>query len=297
MYLCYLDESGVQEDSGTSHFVLLGLAIPDGSWKQWDTQIAGIKRPFGLESAELHTAWMTRRYIEQERIPGFEGMDWEARRSEVDKLREGHLLRVAAHGTQKQLKEAKKNYRKTYPYVHLTHEQRLDLIRQVADTIAGWQDARLFAEANDKRATYRSGNPPAPPFEFSFAELVQRFEYFLRHKGRSMNQTLQGLIIQDNNETIATRLTTMMRRFHRTGTRWADIDHIVETPLFVDSQLTSMVQLADLCAYATRRFFENAETDLFDRIYDRFDRTSRGVVGIRHYTTPGCVCRVCRDHV
>ena len=29
--------------------------------------------------------------------------------------------------------------------------------------------------------------------------------------------------------------------------------HIIETPLFVDSTLTGMVQIADLCAYALKR--------------------------------------------
>jgi len=297
VYLCYIDESGVQENACTSHFVLLGLAIPDGSWKLWDAQVAAIKQPFGLENAELHTAWMVRRYVEQEGISGFDQMDRQTRREEVIQRREGHLLRLAAHGTQKQLKEAKKNYRKTFPYIHLTRDERMQFVQKVADRIGSWQEARLFAEANDKRFSYRSGSPAMPPFEFCFTELVQRFEYFLRHKGRSLNQTLQGLIIQDNNETISMRLTRMMRTFHRAGTRWADIDHIVETPLFVDSQLTSMVQLADLCAYATRRFFENGETDLFHRVYNRFDRTSRGVVGIRHYTESSCDCRVCQDHV
>lgn len=63
--------------------------------------------------------------------------------------------------------------------------------------------------------------------------------------------------------------------------------------------LTSMIQLADLIAYATRRFFENGETDLFDRFYPRFDRLPRGgpVVGIRHFTGSfECHCKVCMDH-
>jgi hypothetical protein len=89
-----------------------------------------------------------------------------------------------------------------------------------------------------------------------------------------------------------------MRRFHKLGTAWVNIERIVETPLFVDSHLTSMVQLADLAAYAVRRFYEHGETDLFDRLYVKFDRVSDGtVVGIRHYTgKEACQCRVCSDH-
>ncbi len=60
-----------------------------------------------------------------------------------------------------------------------------------------------------------------------------------------------------------------MKKFHRTGTFWTDLKNIIETPLFVDSELTSMVQLADLCAFALRRYLENQEEELFSIIYKR----------------------------
>ena len=68
--ICYLDESGVPElGAGTSHFILLGLSIPAEKWRIKDAEITLIKRRFGLEQAEVHTGWMSRRYLEQERIP------------------------------------------------------------------------------------------------------------------------------------------------------------------------------------------------------------------------------------
>lgn len=64
-----------------------------------------------------------------------------------------------------------------------------------------------------------------------------------------------------------------------------------------NSQLTSMVQIADLCTYATRRFFEKGDAPLFDKIYPRFDRNRGVLVGLRHYTgAQVCTCRVCLDH-
>jgi len=58
-----------------------------------------------------------------------------------------------------------------------------------------------------------------------------------------------------------------------------------------------MVQLADLCAYAVRRFFENNETDLLNRIFRRFDWHNGRLVGLRHYTgRASCACMVCKDH-
>jgi hypothetical protein len=61
--------------------------------------------------------------------------------------------------------------------------------------------------------------------------------------------------------------TSLMRRFHKRGTLWTRIQRLIETPLFVDSSLTSLVQIADLCGYALRRYLENGERDLFERIF------------------------------
>lgn len=297
MYMCYLDESGVQENTGTGHFVLTGLAIPAEQWKLRENEIVNCKVIWGLRDHEIHSAWMARRYIEQERIPEFSRMNWEDRRSAVEIERDQALIRLAARGTNRQLKAARLNYRKTRAYIHLTLADRRQALCELADRIGSWNSARLFAQVVDKNHVYTSAAHPYTPFEYCFTELVQKYEYFLRNRGKSVNTTLLGLIIQDNNETIAKRLTSMMRRFHSQGTRWTGIDHIIETPLFVDSHLTSMVQMADLCGYAIRRFFENSETDLFNRIYARFDRTAQGVVGIRHFTAGGCGCRVCHDHL
>ncbi len=66
----------------------------------------------------------------------------------------------------------------------------------------------------------------------------------------------------------------------------------------MDSSLTNLLQMADLCAYATRRYFENQEDDLFSRILSRFENVADGkVVGIRHYlVSASWTCEVCKSH-
>jgi hypothetical protein len=129
---------------------------------------------------------------------------------------------------------------------------------------------------------------------FAFEQVATRFHHYLVDTAQP---GAVGLLVQDNNDTAATHLTGLMRRFHEQGTAFSFIERIVETPLFVDSELTAMVPLADLCSYAVRRFFENSETDLLDRIYPRFDRAHGKLVGLRHYTAKQpCSCRVCVDH-
>jgi hypothetical protein len=190
--------------------------------------------------------------------------------------------------TNTQQKALLKTYRKSEDYVHLTRAERRQLAEDLADAVGSWGDARIFAEVQDKSQT-----GDANRFEFSFEQVVTRFNSFLTHTNGPT-----GLMVQDNNQTVALRLTTAMRRFHQRGTSWSKIGRIIETPLFVDSALTSMVQLADLCAYATRRYFEKDETDLFDRIKPCIDRTPDGkLVGMRHFTGRfKCQCDVCKEH-
>ncbi len=110
------------------------------------------------------------------------------------------------------------------------------------------------------------------------------------------NSTSLGLLIHDNNETVAKKHTEVMKQFYKNGTLWTRIQRIIETPLFVDSQLTSMVQIADVCAYALRRYLENGEEELFDLVFQRADRKDGKVVGVRHFTKAGCSCKICSVH-
>lgn len=95
MYLCYIDESGTSAIPGnTSHFVLVGLSIPIWHWKDCERDIANIKRKYALEDAEIHTAWILRKYIEQVKIPGFKTFKYNQRRSKVSEYRRAELLRL-----------------------------------------------------------------------------------------------------------------------------------------------------------------------------------------------------------
>lgn len=114
--------------------------------------------------------------------------------------------------------------------------------------------------------------------------------------GSGQAQRAYGLLIHDNNPTIAKKHTKRMRQYHQSGTLWTELNNIIETPLFVDSQLTSMVQIADLCGYAIRRYLENQETELFDLILKRADRKNDIVVGVRHFTHNSCSCTICLNH-
>jgi hypothetical protein len=163
----------------------------------------------------------------------------------------------------------------------------------VAGAVAGWPDATIFADCIDK--TVFGGRMPAtPPFEEAFQQIVSRFHQHLEGLGGPA----YGMLVQDRNDTVSDRLTVMMRAFHRRGTRWRrNINLLVETPLFVDSRLTSMVQVSDVCAYALRRYLENGEDELFNIVFPKFAMAGARCVGARHYRgVRPCACRVCAAH-
>lgn len=295
MYLCYIDESGTANIPGnTSHFVLAGLSIPIWHWKAFDREIQRIKRTYAIEDAEIHTAWMLRRYLEQDRIPGFEQLPHHKRRSAVTQQRTTELLRLQRSGNAKRYRQAKKNFNKTGSYVHLAYQERRAFINEVAACVGNWGTARLFAECIDK-VHFDPSRRPSSVGDQAFEQVVSRFQHYLGHM-ESPNGRCYGLLIHDNNETVAKQHTELMKRYLDQGTLWTDLANIIETPLFVDSELTSMVQIADLCAYGLRRYLENQETELFDLVFPRADRHGDVVVGVRHFTSDGCPCRICAQH-
>ena len=170
------------------------------------------------------------------------------------------------------------------------------LLRKLLAAWAPGGFARLFAECVDKIYF----DPMRGKIdEQAFEQVVSRFDRYLQNvqkRERGYYREDRGLLIHDNNETVAKKHTQTMRRFHRQGTLYSKMSHIYETPLFVDSQLTSMVQLSDLCSYALRRYLENAENELFDLVFQRADRNLDVVVGVRHYAPFSCNCKICEGH-
>jgi hypothetical protein len=297
MYLCYVDESGTPEIPGnSSHFVLAGVAIPIWHWKTCETDINTIKQKYELENAEIHTGWLLRKYIEQNKIGNFEKLSYTQRITEVAKLRNIELLTLQRKNS-KAYKQTKKNYRQTQSYIHLTFNQRIAFVEEIATTIGNWRFARLFAECIDKIYFNPSKNKRNQNIdEQAFEQIVSRFDQFLSITSQDAKTKFYGMLIHDNNETIAKRHTNLMKTYHQKGTFWTQIDHIIETPLFVNSELTSMIQIVDVCVYGLRRYVENNEDKIFNYIFKRADRKDTTVVGVRHFTEKKCTCNICSSH-
>ena len=238
-----------------------------------------------------------RKYREQYHIEDFDKLTYDQRRYEVGRLRMKEILRLQSGGSaiRKHLKQTKKNYRNTEAYIHLTHNERVDFIKEVSTCVSNFGFARLFAECIDK-VHFDPARTTQAVDEQAFEQVISRFEHYLSLINSHSEVKYYGLVIHDNNPTVEKKLTELMKLFHIKGTLFTEINNIIETPLFVDSELTSMVQIADLCSYALRRYLENGEEELFDLIFTRADRKDGVVVGIRHFSDSCCQCKICSAH-
>jgi hypothetical protein len=234
-------------------------------------------------------------YLEQSKIIGFADMDEATRRYEVQKYRNAELLRLQKTTNTKLYHKTKKNYNQTKDYIHLTYDERRNFVLQIARMIGKWSFARLFAEAINK-IHFNPAIAKGTIDEQAFEQVVSRFEQYLRIYSKSSHRKVFGMLIHDNNDTVSKKHTELMKHFHKEGTLWTSVKNIIETPLFVDSQLTSMIQLADVCSYAIRRYVEKDEDKLFDEIFKIADKKNSKVVGVRHFTDPTCQCKICQSH-
>jgi hypothetical protein len=290
MHILYLDESGVEQlGSGGNHFILLGVMIPADRWKAINDSLEQVKSKYGLQNIEIHTGWMHRKYSEQDSISDFEKLNENDRRQEVEKAIRRRAGIIGVRGKRAKIKAYRREVNSIRPYIHLSITQRRDCLLELAEKLTEFSEIRIFADAISK-PDFIYG-PKITPYEMSFEQVLTRSQTCLE----LINDL--GILICDNNTTVAPRLTRLSRAFHQAGTFYRKIPNIVETPLFVDSSLTSMIQIADLCAFGLRRLLDNNEPTIWDIIETRVDRKNSKCVGVRHFTGKRkCMCRLCVAH-
>lgn len=156
--------------------------------------------------------------------------------------------------------------------------------------LANSQHVNLFGAA-----IHKASISPEDPVEYAFEQLISRFDLFL-NRLHKRGDTQRGIIVLDKTSR-ETKLQSLARDFRRDGHRWGELHNIAETPLFVDSQATRMIQFADLVARALRMYYERGVPKYLDGIAHRFDREGGVLHGLVHRVAPnaGCNCIICRQ--
>lgn len=115
------------------------------------------------------------------------------------------------------------------------------------------------------------------PVDHAFEQLCNRFDLFLRRLYSKHNDPQRGIILFDKAST-EKRIQTLARDFKRTGHTWGKTMNYAEVPVFLDSQASRLIQLADLVAFALYRFYEHNDNTSYDPIKRRFDQEG----GVEH---------------
>jgi hypothetical protein len=126
------------------------------------------------------------------------------------------------------------------------------------------RQARLFGAVLEK--SNFSGQDIA---QVAFEQLSSRFDQFL---GRLhlKGDTQRGLILFDKCST-EQRIQTLAREFKHAGHSFGVTRNYAEVPVFIDSQASRLIQLADLVAYALFRHYEYQDSRYYDTISSCFD--------------------------
>ena len=179
--------------------------------------------------------------------------------------------------------------RRAAPWNRMSRAEAQGIIKAVLKVLADSYDtARAFACAIHKPTI------SAPDLlEVAFEDLCSRFDLFLQRL-RAAGDRQRGLIILDESSH-ETSLQQMARNFRTLGTQWGGIHNLADTPLFVDSKASRVVQLADHVAYAVFRRYNASDTQYFDVISSKFDTQDGVIHGLVHLqkATAMCMCPAC----
>lgn len=183
--------------------------------------------------------------------------------------------------------------RRVDPWRRMSREEAQGVIKAVLDVLRqSYDSARGFA-----CALHKSSYPGRDPMELAFEDMCSRFNMYL-NRLHSEGDRQRGILILDESAH-ETTLQQLTRHFRTLGTQWGGlIRNLAEVPLFVDSRVSRIVQLADHVAYAVFRRFNAGDAQYFDIIASKFDTADGIVHGLTHKQTmdrncmfPACLSR------
>lgn len=174
---------------------------------------------------------------------------------------------------------------------HVAKQTRLQIVKDALGVFRGASRSNLcaFGITVEKAAV-----SPDDPVEHAYEQLCTRFDKFLNRKFIRHRDKQRGLIVVDKSRYEDT-LQGLAHSYRNDGTRWGSLRNLSEVPLFVDSRMSRLVQLADLVSYALWRKHEHQDIQFLLPIVESFDRDGRVYHGLYHKTLPGreCDCAAC----
>lgn len=165
---------------------------------------------------------------------------------------------------------------------------RIEIIKRVLHVLdSAFDTTTVFATAIQKQSY-----PNNDPVLLAYEEIAQLFNNHLEYDCEPIER---GLIIIDKT-SYETGLQNLAAEIRKNGNRLGYQNRsIIEIPMFVDSKVARLVQLADHIAYAVYRYYNAADMNYFNIIGNRFILKDGKMRTLSHrsnnYNT--CTCPAC----
>lgn len=182
------------------------------------------------------------------------------------------------------------------PWGSMAKSDRLSILNGLYRILASTKEnVAVFAAAMHKPSF-----PSSDPIQRTCEEIAGHFDAYLTHleilgEQRKLDDPKQrGLMIFDQTGQDKT-LHALLRQYRTTGASFGRVKHLAEIPLFTDSRLTRMLQLADCVAYAVFRYYERKDMQLMDQILRKFHESGGKLHGLIHLVADyqSCFCPAC----
>jgi len=177
------------------------------------------------------------------------------------------------------------------PWNSMPKPERGRLMNRMYQFIANRDDLTLFAIPMHK-ASFPSDHPMQKACEEMaghFDRYLENFEIDKPQHGRQ-----RGLMIFDQSKHEKT-VQALLAQYRTTGASFGRIKRLTEVPLFTDSKITRMLQLADFVAYAVFKNYERADGQFLNTILKRFYQSAGKLHGLFHLVAKyqECYCPAC----
>ena len=113
--------------------------------------------------------------------------------------------------------------------------------------------------------------------EACFEQITSRFDMFLSRMYARNQRPQRGLMLFDKSST-EHRIQQLATAFKKTGHSYGKTRNYADVPVFLDSEASRLIQLADLVAYSLFRHYERSDSTFYNVIQHCFDTDS----GVRH---------------